>query len=195
MHQRAIGIVLVVIAIVVAGGTYYAKQNAEKTIGVVVEATGSCFLDDGTCLHDQETTYTTLGFAIAAILAIVGLYLVFFDKTKQKFEAHERKLEATAQKVESVGARVETVGHAVSKVEAAAEKDAFDAYLAAFEPQEQLILKAIREQDGILQSTLRYRVGMGKASLSLKLATFEKKGIISRKAKGKSNQIFLRKRF
>ena len=86
-------------------------------------------------------------------------------------------------------------GKGASRVWAAAEKDAFDAYLAAFEPQEQLILKAIREQDGILQSTLRYRVGMGKASLSLKLAEFEKKGIISRKEKGKSNQIFLRKRF
>ncbi len=188
MHQRAIGIVLVIVALVIAGGTYYAKQNAEKTIDVVVDSTGSCVLDDGTCLHNQETVYTTIGWSISAILLLIGLYVAIFDRTKHRFEQHEKKLEETVQKVESVG-------HAVSKVEAATEKDAFDAYLAAFEPQEQLILKAIREQDGILQSTLRFRVGMGKAALSLKLAEFEKKGIISRKEKGKSNQIFLRKRF
>jgi uncharacterized membrane protein len=181
MHQRAIGILLIIVALVIAGGTYYAKQNAEMTINVVVNATGSCFLNDGTCLHNQETIYTTIGWVISVILFLVGLYLVVFDRTATKLAAHERKIEAAVEKVE--------------KVEKASEKDAFETYLAAFQPQEQLILKAIREQDGILQSTLRYRVGMGKATLSLKLAELEKKGIISRKEKGKTNQIFLRKRF
>jgi uncharacterized membrane protein len=185
MNQRVIGIALIVVAIVIAAGTYIANHRAEQTIQVVVNETGTCFLNDGTCLHSETNTFTIIGYVIAGLLFLVGLYVSIFDKTKEKLEKH-------SQEVEKAVSEVHKVKEDIAKK---TEKDEFEVFLSAFNRHEQLILKSVKEQDGILQSTLRYRVGMSKAALSMKLKEFEEKGLISRKIEGKTNKIFLRKRF
>ncbi|MSR86189.1 hypothetical protein EXS74_02240 [Candidatus Woesearchaeota archaeon] len=77
----------------------------------------------------------------------------------------------------------------------AKQRDEFHAYLAGFSQEEQKVLKAVQEQEGIQLSTLRYRTGISKTSLSLLLKSLEERGIISKKEHGKTNLVFLVRKF
>jgi len=67
--------------------------------------------------------------------------------------------------------------------------------LRPLDDNERRVLTAIKEQNGITQATLRYRANLSKAKISQVLTDFEKKNIISRKAKGKTYQVFLTENF
>ncbi len=73
------------------------------------------------------------------------------------------------------------------------EKDEFGSFLEAFDDAEKKILKVVKEEDGITQATLQLKAGLSKTRLSLILAALEEKGIIARKAKGKTKKVFLKK--
>ena len=68
-------------------------------------------------------------------------------------------------------------------------------YIIQPEEATKSIEKAIKENEGIQQSTLRYKTGMSKTSLSLLLKQFETKGIITKESYKKTNKIHLRKKF
>ena len=68
----------------------------------------------------------------------------------------------------------------------------FEIIMKALDPFEQKVVKAISEQDGITQNTLRLRLDMSKAKLSYVLQELEKRGIIKRIEKGKTLAIYLK---
>lgn len=180
MNQKQIGAILIIFGILIAGFTYLAKAREDSYINSYISEKGSCFLDSGKCLHeDRDYTLYVFGFAIALSSIIFGLYLALFDKTQETLARHQ-----------------ETVSKALENAKKfEKEKDEFTAFLSGFTEDEKSVISAIHEQDGILQSTLRYRTGITKASLSVMLKSLESRGIISRKEEGKSNKVFLRKKF
>ena len=177
MNQRHIGIIIAIIGILLVVFVYMNKVREDKYIKEIMkQSNGSCFLEDGTCLHaDRTFTLYLIGGSLAVSMAILGVYLIFFDKTQKVLAEHQVKVS--------------------SALKEAKEKDEFTAFLSGFKQDEQAVLKAIKEQDGIQQSTLRYRTGMSKTSLSLMLQALEQRDIIKRKPSGKTNEIYLRKKF
>ena len=75
------------------------------------------------------------------------------------------------------------------------DQDKFDIVLKAMDDNERRVLKAIKEQAGITQSTLRYRVDLSKAKVSQILTDFEKKRLITREEKGKTYAVYLAETF
>jgi len=181
MNQKQIGIILIIIGILLAGFVYFTKAREDAYIDLFMEQNnGTCYLEDGTCLHDsQPLALYLLGGILSAALILLGVYLVFFDKTQKKLAQQHLEVSSALKEAK----------------EKENEKDEFKAFLAGFTTEEQKVIKAIKEQDGIKQSTLRFRTGMSKTGLSLLLKSLEQKEIISRKQSGKTNQIFLRKKF
>ena len=72
------------------------------------------------------------------------------------------------------------------------EDERFEIILKALDDYEKKVLKAVREQDGITQNTLRLRTDMSKAKLSYVLQELEKRNLIKRSPKGKTLEVFLR---
>jgi ribosomal protein S25 len=176
MNQKQIGVIVLIIGILAAVFVYMAKLKEDASIKLIVQETGSCYLADGTCLHqDRNWTPYILGGIISAALTMLGIYLIVFDKTQAILVQQH---------------------HEVSQaLKEAKHKDEFNAFLSGFRDDEKAVLKAIREQEGVTQSTLRFRTGMSKASLSLLLKSLEERDIISRRESGKTNNVYLRKKF
>lgn len=179
MNQRQIGIIVGVVGILLIILLLFIKAREEANIRLITEKEGTCYLPDGTCLHEEARNTYIFGGVLSAALILLGAYLIFFDKTQKVLAEHQVKVSSALKEFK--------------KQEN--EKETFNAFLSGFTPEEQAVIKAIKEQDGILQSTLRYRTGMSKATLSLMLKALEEKGIISRKQSGKTNSVFLRKKF
>ncbi|MFH1063611.1 MAG: MarR family transcriptional regulator [Candidatus Woesearchaeota archaeon] len=179
MEQKHIGIILLIIAFIIGGFVYSSYSREKEYILQFSEETGSCFLDDGTCLHEQNSRTHIFGWIATGIVFILGIYLTFFDKTQKVMKEHQIKLSralASAKRAEK-------------------EKDEFSAFVAGFDDDTQKVLKAIKEQEGIKQSTLRFRTGLSKTAISLILGTLEKRSIISRKTSGKTKEVYLVKKF
>ena len=180
MKQKQIGIILIILSLVLASFVFLSKLREDKNINEIIEVQeGSCYLADGTCLHeDRDFTLYIFGYALSLVLFAFGLYLSIVDKTQEHLEKQTlavSKALADAKKYEK-------------------EKDEFGAFLQGFSDEEQKILKSVKEQEGIQQSTLRYKTGLSKTALSLLLKSLEERKIINRKAEGKTNKVYLRKR-
>ncbi|MFH1850018.1 MAG: hypothetical protein ABH879_07615 [archaeon] len=177
MNQKQIGSVVLILGIILSVLVFFVKAREDTTIGLLIDQQGSCYLPDGTCLHeDRDYSVYAVGWGLSIALIALGLYLVFIDRTQDAL-AQQHVLVSSALKEAKKQER---------------DKDEFRAFLSGFSADEQAVLRAVKEQDGIKQSTLRYRTGLSKTGLSLLLKSLEDRKIISRKQSGKSNQVYLR---
>lgn len=113
-----------------------------------------------------------IAVGLISFIAALGIYLLFFSTSE---EAILKRLEEEKQM--KIG------------------EDKFQLMLKAMDQNEQKVLKAIKEQEGITQSTLKFRADLSKAKVSQILTDFERKQLIKREIKGKTYSVYLAENF
>ncbi len=170
MDNKKLGTILVIIGVIVVAVILSIRIQQEILVDKIVEQEGSCFLDDGTCLHEGRSSIIyTIGWIIAAVVLALGLYMIFFEKSQKEIldtlEKHKR---------------------------IQVDEEKLDILMKGLDEDEKRVIKAVKGQDGITQQTLRLRTDMHKSKLSIVLERLEKKGLIAREDKGKTKQVFLK---
>ncbi len=169
MDNKKLGIALVVFCIFLAI-IFFSFKNQIKEInraGCTCEA----MQQGGFCPAEQNNIGIVDYISIALIFSMLalGIYLIFFEKSQKeiiKTLENQKKIQI--------------------------EEEKFNILLKGLNQDEQKVIKAIKEQDGITQQTLRLRTDLHKSKLSIILDGLEKKGLIARKEKGKTKQVFLK---
>lgn len=168
MDNKKLGIILIIICIVFSFLVFTFNQALDK----YTEASCECedMQNGGFCPMDKQTPWQTYtGFILISAVAALGIYLIFFEKSQKEIISALEK-----QKHIQVG------------------EEKFNILLKGLNQDEQKVIKAVKEQDGITQQTLRLRIDMHKSKLSIILDGLEKKGLIRRIEKGKTKQVFLK---
>ncbi|MFC1705143.1 helix-turn-helix transcriptional regulator [Nanoarchaeota archaeon] len=170
MDNKRLGILLLIIGILIASSIFGVKTKEDQIINKVIEEEGTCFLEDGTCLHfDRNLTMYFAGWTLSAVIIALGIYLSVFEKS-------QKEIISTLEKHKTIQVNEEK----------------FDILLKGLDADEKKVMKAVKEQDGITQQTLRLRTDLHKSKLSIVLDGLQKKDLIKKEPKGKTNQIFLK---
>lgn len=167
MDNKKLGIILIITCIALSIVIFAFNRALEA------QHQASCECEDmgeGICPMDEHShPETFIGTIIVTALAALGLYLIFFEKSqKEIISTLERQKQITK------------------------EEEKFEILLKGLNEGEQKVIKAVKEQDGITQQTLRLRTDFHKSKLSIILNGLDKKGLIKKIPKGKTNQIFLK---
>ena len=117
---------------------------------------------------ESLTSLSHIAVGLISFIGALGIYLLFFSTSE-----------------EAILSRLEEEKN--NKV----EQYKFELLLKAMDDNEKKVLKAIKEQEGITQSTLKFRTDLSKAKVSQILTDFEKKHLIKRETKGKTYSVYL----
>ena len=180
MDNKKLGFLIIFLGIAFGVVLFIFKiQLNQLTNTLMTLSGGSCFLQNGSCIYEQSNLPLIFGAVLTVFTLSLGFYLIYFFKAVSSYEnAHKDILNEikSTRTIESV-------------------KERFNILLTGLDEYEKKVLTTVKEQDGILQSTLKYRTDLSKSKLSMVLAQLEKKGLISKVKKGKTNLIFLKKAF
>ena len=165
MNLRLIGAIVLILGILTAVSTGILKAKDEAYINVIIQQNnGSCFLEDGTCLHSFESPFPFVaGFSLAGAILLLGSYLLFLSFRQEK------------------------------KTEKAETKSEHKKLPKDLDDNEKLLLDKLTESQGTLfQSELVEKTGFTKVKITRILDKLEGKGLIERKRRGMTNVVILR---
>lgn len=166
MENKKIGGMLILLALV-CGGLLWVLASQLQTEQHIAQCVPSPECEK------LENTMSLLHIVIGVIsfLLALGVYIMFFHKGEQKIlqrleEEKDRKL--------------------------ADEK--LTIMLKMLDGSEQAVLKAIAEQDGIEQNTLKLRTGLSRSKVSEIVQKFEQRNLVERVKKGKTFTISIKEK-
>ncbi|MFB6226649.1 MAG: helix-turn-helix transcriptional regulator [Candidatus Paceibacteria bacterium] len=164
MENKKLGTILVIFGLIFLALLIYFTVNLNAQ-----QDSLNCNPSQGCVTVDKKLSWTHVGFGFFGFMLALGFYILFFNKTEEKIL---KKLED-------------------DKNNQVSEKK-FEWILNALDSQEKSVMKAVKEQDGITQNTLRLRTDLSKAKLCYVLQELEKRNLIKREEKGKTMQVFLK---
>lgn len=68
----------------------------------------------------------------------------------------------------------------------------FETLLRGLSQEQQAVMRAVKAEDGVTQSTLKYRVDQSKSKLSQTLSELEDRGLVNREQAGRTKRVYLR---
>ena len=180
VDNKKIGFALIFLGLMFAAILIIFKIQIDNlTNSLMILSGGSCFLEGGECIHEQKILPLILGTILVILSLGSGLYLILSSKTAKSFENTQK----------DIFDAIKSAKHAELK------EERFKILLEGLGDAEKKIIMAVKEQDGISQSTLKFRTDLSKSKLSMTLSQLEDKGLISKVKKGKINHVFLKKAF
>jgi len=167
MENKKLGFVIVSFSIV-------ASILAFGFMGVLGKQTGAlqCYPTNECQRVESLLGLSHVAVGLISFIAALGVYLLFFSASE-----------------DAILKRLEDEKH--MKL----EEDKFGLMLKAMDENERKVITAIKEQEGITQSTLKYRADLSKAKVSQILTDFEKKNLVKREMKGKTYAVYLTENF
>lgn len=168
MDNRKLGLILLIVCLALAILVFLFNSALDHQ----AEASCSCseMENGGFCPHEQQTSWQTyFGVVLVAFIAALGIYLIFFEKS-------QKAIISTLEKQKQIQS----------------DEERFEILLRGLTHDEQKVIKAVKDQDGITQQTLRLRTDLHKSKLSILLDSLEKKNLIKRIEHGKTKQVFLK---
>lgn len=176
MNSKKLGIGMLILGILFLIVLISYKIQLDNLIDLQMNLMGGICVEDGRCIHDQEDYSIYAGIILVISTLSFGVYLLFFEKHQKRIE--ERQINII-NKLENKNAEKD-------------KEDRFEILLKGLNNDEKNVLRCVKEQEGILQSTLRIRTGMSKTKLSFVLRDLECKSLISKVSEGKKNKIYLK---
>ncbi len=164
MENKKLGLLLIIIALIVGSIFIYYMNILSKQ-----SREFGCFENKDCFAIEKGLSISHFAIGVFSFILALGFYLVFFNKTEKVIL--ERLEKDKDEKIDNAK---------------------FEMLLKALDSYEQKVVKAVREQEGITQNTLRIRTDMSKAKLSYVLQELEKRGIVKRIEKGKTLAIYLK---
>ena len=176
MNNKRLGIILIILVIITTIiFSFFVFRLTNEIKLKLIPTGGECLHEGDTCPYEelnQLTVPIVIGYIFLSAILVLGIYFIYSSKN---LEGEKKDIEKEKKQKE--------------------KDEKFDLILSTLDEDEKKVMKLVREQDGIQQSTLRIRVDFSKAKLSAILTDLEKRNLIKKVEKGKTNQIFLKRGF
>ena len=161
--SKKFGAILIVVGILLGLSAISERVKEINYINLITQQNnGSCFLEDGTCLHNSQNLVPVyFGGTVSLSMILGGIYLLLKENRSKQDEKIEQKAEQKRN-------------------------------ILLNEDEKLFIEKIKESQGAIFQSELVEKTGFTKVKVTRILDKLEGKGIIERKRRGMTNVVILK---
>lgn len=173
MENKKLGFIIIIIVILFSISIFIFKSQVDNLIMLQMSSSGgTCFDEQGNCLHQQSNVPLYLGTVSAILLLILSLYLIFNNEKPDTKKS-------------------ETYKHQIKSKDIKAED--YDNILKDLNDDEKSVFQEIINAKGtIFQSELAEITSLSKVKVTRILDKLEGRNLIERKRRGMTNVVILK---